>query len=276
MALSAFDIFTIGIGPSSSHAVGPMRAAGRFLRSLERAGVVERTARVRVELFGSLGATGKGHGSDLAILMGLEGEAPETVDTDTVAARAEAIHETGSLSLGGRHAVKFRYRSSLVFNRRKTLPGHPNGMRFTAYDPDGHEVLSRIYYSVGGGFVVDDGAVERDTLTVDQAELPHRFSTGEQLLRLAEQTGKSISRLQLENECVWRPEADVRKSLGHLWATMKACIDRGCAREGVLPGGLRVQRRAHALYRKLKTTGAPGNDALAALDWVNLWALAVN
>ena len=276
MALSVFDIFKIGLGPSSSHSVGPMRAAGRFLHRLEEEGLLDRLAGLRVELFGSLGATGRGHGSDKAVLMGLEGEDPETIETVGVDARVAAIVESGRLMLGGTRPLAFHAKEHLVLHKRKTLPGHPNGMRFAAVDESGEELFARVYYSIGGGFVVDDGAVKRDELVPDHSRLPHPFRTGDQMLAMAKESGTSIAGMQLENELTWRSEDEVREGLRRIHSTMEACIDRGCRREGVLPGGLKVARRAHALHRKLKAQGPPGSDPLGALDWVNLWALAVN
>jgi L-serine dehydratase len=276
VALSAFDIFKIGIGPSSSHSVGPMRAAARFLRRLAEGGVAESVERVRVELFGSLGHTGKGHGSDKAVLMGLEGEDPETVDTERVDERVAAIAAAGRLRLGGTRDIELEPGRDLVFHRRRSLPGHPNGMRFAALDASGGQLLARVYYSVGGGFVVDEGAVERDELVSDHSRLPNRFSTGDELLALSRERGKSFSTLQRENEGAWRSAEEVGAGLRRIWSVMDDCISRGCRREGVLPGGLKVPRRAPALHRRLKAAGPAGSDPLSALHWVNLWALAVN
>jgi len=276
MALSVFDIFKIGIGPSSSHSVGPMRAAARFLHRLELERVFDSVAALRLEFFGSLGHTGKGHGSDKAVLMGFEGEDPETIDTEAVDERVAAIVAKKSLRLGGRCEIAFRPADHLIFHRRKSLPEHPNGMRFAAFDAQGEELLSRDYYSIGGGFVVNAGEAERDELVPDHSRMPNRFSTGDELLALSVDRGKSIATLQFENELTWRAKDETHEGLRRIWATMEACIERGCLREGVLPGGLKVPRRAPALQRKLRAAGASGSDPLAALDWVNLWALAVN
>ncbi len=276
MALSVFDIFKIGIGPSSSHSVGPMRAAARFLHRLELEEVFDSVTALRLEFFGSLGHTGKGHGSDKAVLMGFEGEDPETIDTEAVDERVAAIVARKSLRLGGRREIVFRPADHLIFHRRKSLPEHPNGMRFTAFDAQGEELLSRDYYSIGGGFVVNAGEAERDELVPDHSRMPNRFSTGDELLALSVDRGKSIATLQFENELTWRKKDETHEGLRRIWATMDACIERGCRREGVLPGGLKVPRRAPALQRKLRAAGSAGSDPLAALDWVNLWALAVN
>jgi len=275
VAISTFDMFSIGIGPSSSHTVGPMRAALRFLAGLKRDDQFERTAAVKAELFGSLGATGRGHGSGKAVMLGLEGEAPETVDTDGVQARCEEIERTGTLRLDGERRVKFKVAQALVFHRRKSLPGHPNGMRFTAYDEGGAVLRERQYYSVGGGFVVDDDAAEHDRIVEDETALPYPFSTGTQLLEQCETHGLSISRLMLLNERAWRSEAEIRRRLLEIWNVMTACVVSGCENEGILPGGLKVNRRAPGHFRRLRAR-EKSPDPLSFMDWVNLWAMAVN
>jgi L-serine dehydratase len=275
LAISVFDMFTIGIGPSSSHTVGPMRAARSFAQALEAAGTLGVTARVKAELFGSLGHTGRGHGSDRAVLLGLEGEAPETVDPEAIDARVAKIRADGSLSLLGARLVPWREAEALVFHRRQTLPGHPNGMRFTAYDAEDQPLTARVYYSVGGGFVVDEQAAAQDRIVEDRTPLPHPFTSGAELLSQCMDTGLSISALMLENETAWRSEAEIRAGLLRIWEAMKACVKRGCEREGILPGGLKVRRRAVALRRRLEAEAGSG-DPLAAMDWVDLYALAVN
>ena len=268
---SVMDFFNIGIGPSSSHTVGPMRAANLFLRGLADAGSLDAVESVVVELFGSLGLTGKGHGSDVAVLIGLEGDNPEMVDVDAVPARAAAIREHRELRLLGDRVIAFDPAEHLVFHRRKTLPRHSNGMRFTARDAAGELVSERVYYSVGGGFVVDDGATPSGAALA----VPHPFTTAAELLAACVRLGWSVSTLVLENEKSLRPESEFRHEILRRIAVMRACVQRGCEREGVLPGGLKVRRRAAALYRKLRTE-AGSNDPLQAMDWVNLWALAVN
>jgi L-serine dehydratase len=272
-ALSVFDIFKIGIGPSSSHTVGPMKAARRFAEALELGGFAERADRVLVELYGSLGHTGKGHGSDVAILLGLEGELPEETDVDAVPARIARIKETNQVRLLGRRPVDFRVADQIVFLRRKSLPLHPNGMRFVASDASGEVLLERIYYSVGGGFLIE--GMERDASVPVGIAMPYPFTTGAELVRLCKEHGLSLSTLVLENEKSLRSEADVRSGVLKLVETMRACVRRGCEREGILPGGLKVKRRAAALHRKLRADAA-SQDPLGAMDWVNLWALAVN
>ncbi|QNM97865.1 L-serine ammonia-lyase [Chitinimonas koreensis] len=277
MAISVFDLFKIGIGPSSSHTVGPMRAARQFVHRIERDGLLAQVASVRAEMYGSLGATGKGHGTDKAVLLGLLGEEPQLVDTDAVPAMIAAVRHSGRLKLLGSHEIPFVEAEHLVLHKRKSLPYHPNGMIFTAFDAAGAELSKRAYYSVGGGFVVDEHAVEGGFTPPTAAVLTHPFSSGAELLALAERHGKSISQLMLENELAWRSEAEVRAKLLEIWDVMHACVERGCRTEGILPGGMKVKRRAHDMHRQL--AGKPEaalRDPLTVLDWVNLYALAVN
>src|SRR4051794_4431769 len=277
MAISVFDLFTIGIGPSSSHTVGPMRAARRFAERLEHEGLLDRTGRVRVELFGSLALTGKGHGTDRAVLMGLEGETPEAIDPDGVVPRLAAIRHEGRLNLLGRHAVPCREKEDLIFNRRELLPLHSNGMRFTAWDREGAEIDRRIYYSVGGGFVVNEGATGEGRLVEDTTELPYPFHSGQELLEICEANGLAIWELMLANEKVWRSEGEIRAGLLRIWEAMQRCVERGCRQTGVLPGSLRVPRRAPSLCEELRSRPEEAlKDPLTVLDWVNLFALAVN
>ncbi|MBW8878360.1 MAG: L-serine ammonia-lyase [Acidobacteria bacterium] len=277
MAISIFDLFTIGIGPSSSHTVGPMRAARRFAERLEREGVLDGTARVQVELFGSLALTGRGHGTDRAVLMGLAGETPEEVDPDSFGPRVAAIRANERIALLGRHEVPFREGDDLIFNRRDLLPVHSNGMRFTAFSQGGEVLNERIYYSVGGGFVINEGATGEDHLVEDRTPLPHPFASGDELLRMSEESGLAIWELMLENEKVWRSEEEIRAGLLRIWDAMQRCVERGYRQTGVLPGGLKVPRRAPALYQELMSRPEDAlKDPLTVLDWVNLFALAVN
>ena len=275
MAVSVFDLFKIGIGPSSSHTVGPMRAARIFVQGLARDALLASTARVRADLFGSLGATGKGHGSDKAVLMGLEGEQPEHIDPASIPLRMDAIRASRRIALLGEHAVDFDETRDLVFHRRKSLPHHPNGLRFTAFGSGGETLRERVYYSVGGGFVVDEQAAGADRIKLDDTVLPHVFSSGDDLLRRCRETGLPISSLMLANEQAWRARDDVRAGLLHIWDTMQACVRQGCQEEGILPGGMKVRRRAAAFRRRLRNQGDDGSG-MAAMDWVNLYALAVN
>ncbi|WP_328873973.1 L-serine ammonia-lyase [Streptomyces sp. NBC_00287] len=273
MAISVFDLFSIGIGPSSSHTVGPMRAAGLFARRLRNEGLLESVASVRCELYGSLGATGHGHGTPKAVLLGLEGESPRTVDVETADDRVSAIRSGGRLSLLGDHEIPFSFDDDLILHRRKALPYHANGMTIWAFDASGAELLSKTYYSVGGGFVVDEDAVGADRIKLDDTVLKYPFRTGDELLRLTKETGLSISSLMLENERAWRTEEEIRTGLLEIWRVMQACVSRGMSREGILPGGLRVRRRASVTARQLRAEG----DPLAhAMEWITLYAMAVN
>jgi L-serine dehydratase len=274
VAISVFDLFSIGIGPSSSHTVGPMRAARRFVAGLADDGLLTAVGRVRVELYGSLGATGHGHGSDRAVVLGLLGERPETVDTATVAERVAAVRAAGRLRLLGRHEVTLAD-DDLVLHRRQSLPFHPNGMRYFAYGEDGTLLRERTYYSVGGGFVVDERAAGAGRIKADDTPLRYPFTTGTELLARCAATGLPVSAVMLANETAWRPEADVRSGLLHIWDVMQQCTISGWTNEGTLPGGLKVPRRAPELYRRL--CGEPfSTDPLRVMDWVDLFALAVN
>ncbi|GGL35493.1 L-serine ammonia-lyase [Planomonospora parontospora] len=276
MAISVFDLFKIGIGPSSSHTGGPMAAAHRFARGLDRDGLLDKTARVEAVLYGSLGLTGKGHGSDKAVLLGLSGEKPELVDVDTVDERLAAMRSSGTIRLYRSREIPFVVGEDLVFERKISLPGHPNGMRFTAFDENGETLREKVYYSVGGGFVVDENATGADRIKADDTELPHPFTTAAELLARCRETGLSVSGLMLENEKAFgRTEDEIRARLLDLWRVMSECVRRGIAKEGMLPGGLKVRRRAHQLHRQLQAED-PGSDPLQTMDWVSLFALAVN
>jgi L-serine dehydratase len=276
MALSVFDLFKIGIGPSSSHTVGPMRAARQFALRLQERGLLQRVARMAVTLYGSLGATGKGHGSDKAVLLGLSGQEPDTVDVDAIASMVDGIRTSGRLSLLGAHEFAFHEKSDLTFNHKDTLPLHSNGMRFVAADSAGAELATGTYYSVGGGFVVSDEGAEK-RIVPDLTPLPLPFRTGDELLQLCEREGLSIAGVMRRNERAWRSDAEIDAGLLRIWKVMQACVQRGCETPGVLPGGYKVKRRAPELYKQLTApqVAAP-QDPLIALDWVNLWALAVN
>ena len=278
MAVSTFDLFKIGIGPSSSHTVGPMRAAARFVqRWLSAPGDLDRVARIRAEVFGSLALTGRGHGTDKALLLGLEGHQPNTVDPDLVPGVLARIRAEKSLHLPGGRTIAFDEKRDLVMNKRQKLPFHTNGMRFTAYDATGAEIASRDYYSVGGGFVVNNDEAAEDRIVADDTALPHPFSSGDALLARCRETGLSIAGVMFENERAWRSDADIRAGLREIWQAMQACVARGIRSDGTLPGGLHVVRRAPGLYRELSSKPeAAMRDPLTTLDWVNLYALAVN
>jgi len=278
MAVSVFDLFKIGIGPSSSHTVGPMRAAARFAeRWLEEKGVLDRVVRIRAELYGSLAMTGRGHGTDKAVLLGFEGAHPDTVDPDHIPETLQRIRTTHRLRVLGKHEIDFEEKRDLVFNKRQKLPFHTNGMRFSAYDAEGHELATRDYYSVGGGFVVNHDEAAEDRIVADTTEQPYPFSSGDELLALCEKNQLTIAQLMLENEKVWRSEAETRAGLLTIWKAMQDCVNRGLRSPGVLPGGLKVARRAPQMADDLRSQPeAALKDPLTILDWVNLYALAVN
>ncbi len=281
MAVSVFDLFKIGIGPSSSHTVGPMRATRLFVGRLEHEGKLAATTRICSQMYGSLGATGKGHGTDKAVLLGLLGHEPDTVDVEHIAAELKGIREAKAIALLGTHTIAFTEQCDLIFYRRETLPFHANGMRFTAFDAGGAELLTRIYYSVGGGFVISDEIAhdgsKQKVIAPDTTVLAHPFHSGADLLVLAKQQHCSIAELMRRNERHWRTDDEIDAGLLKIWAVMQACVVRGCATDGVLPGGFKVKRRAADLHRQLcANPEAALRDPLQVLDWVNLYALAVN
>lgn len=280
MGLSVLDLFSIGVGPSSSHTVGPMRAAVRFLAELEGAGVFARVARVETGLFGSLGATGIGHGSDSAVIVGLSGFDPEQLDPAIVPVLVARAREEHRILLAGERDIRFEYEHDLTLHRKLSLPGHPNGMRMTAYDTAGRTLLEREYYSIGGGFVV---ASEELGKAEPRGSDPLPFASGDELLERCAEAGGGIARVMLINETARRSEEDLRAQLLRIWQVMQECVENGCNRtEPLLPGKLGVQRRAPSLLRRLQSAaevGAEGSSdggAFDALEWVNLYALAVN
>ncbi|HXW44521.1 MAG TPA: L-serine ammonia-lyase [Streptosporangiaceae bacterium] len=275
MTVSVFDLFKIGIGPSSSHTVGPMRAAGMFARSLRDEGLLPATVTVRAELFGSLGATGHGHGSVKAVVLGLAGEEPETVDPAAAEPLVEEVRQTGTLALLGVAPIRFDVDADVVLHRRKRLEFHSNGMRFAALAADGAELSARTYYSVGGGFVLGEDEAGRPQLVADPTPVPYPFGSGAELLAQAAATGLPVSGVMLANELVRRDKSEVEAGLLRIWAVMQECVQRGSDAEGVLPGGLKVRRRARALRETLERTGDTA-DPLYAMEWVTLYALAVN
>jgi L-serine dehydratase len=281
MALSVFDLFKIGIGPSSSHTVGPMKAAAMFARRLDHADLLTRVARIEARLYGSLGATGKGHGTDTAVLLGLEGAMPDTIDPDSVDGHLQRIRAEGRVMLEGKHPVPFKERTDMLFMRRETLPFHTNGVRLTAYAADGAVLEERRYFSVGGGFVVSqeeaDKAASDPTMVADPTPLAHPFTSGDELMALTRSLGLSIAQLMRINERAWRTDAELDAGLDHIWETMKACVARGCRTEGHLPGMMKVKRRASELHRMLSSRPEQSlKDQLTILDFVNLYAMAVN
>ncbi len=271
MQTSIFEIFKIGIGPSSSHTVGPMRAARDFALTLRQDGTLDRIQRVQTDLFGSLALTGKGHGTDRAIMLGLMGEAPDSIDPASIDKKLAAISSTQTLSLLGEHSIAFRSDTDIVFRKTETLSARSNGMRFTAVDSSGNTLGTQIYYSIGGGFIKKEGEA---TSAQAKAPVPHPFSNSAELLRIGEEKNLAIWQIALENEKAWHTEDQIRAHVEGVWQTMEDCMDRGLVTEGVLPGGLNVKRRAPRLARKLETQG--NADSLAPLDWVNAYAMAVN
>lgn len=277
MAISVFDLFSIGIGPSSSHTVGPMRAANQFAQTLHDEGLIDKVFRVKSELYGSLGATGKGHGSDKAVLLGLEGELPEEVDTTQIDERLEQIRSSRIINLLAEKPVAFNEKHDLIMHRRRTLPYHSNGMTFRAYNAENKLLREATFFSVGGGFIVDEKAASMDRIVEDDTRLPYPFRSAVDLLILCANNQLSISDIMLENEKTWRSEEEVRQGLLKIWAVMQSCVSNGCVNEGILPGGMKVKRRAADLFRKLsKQPEITRLDPLTSLDWVNLYALAVN
>ncbi len=281
MAVSVFDLFKIGIGPSSSHTVGPMRAARLFVSRLSHDGLLTAAQRVQAELYGSLGATGKGHGSDTAVLLGLAGHEPDTVEVDQIPDVLARIRQSKQLTLLGEHSIVFDESRDLVFHRRESLPFHANGMRLTAWDAQGAVLATRCYYSVGGGFVVSeevaaDGSRQKQ-IAPDSTVLPMPFHSAAELLTLTEQHSCSIADVMRTNERHWRSDDEINAGLLRIWSVMQACVERGCATAGVLPGGFKVKRRAMGLHTSLQaSSAAAASDPLQVMDWVNLFALAVN
>ncbi|UCH75502.1 MAG: L-serine ammonia-lyase [Rhodospirillales bacterium] len=278
MSLSIFDLFKIGIGPSSSHTVGPMWAANRFLLELESRKLIDATDGVEVSLYGSLALTGRGHATDKAIILGLSGETPDATDPDEADALVDRVRESGTLRLGGRKPLPFREPEHLLFHVDKLLPKHPNGMRFVALNAAGRAIHQDIYYSIGGGFVVSEAEAEAGGAPAGvNIEVPYPFDSAAELLEIGQATGLSIARIVIENETAWRSEDETLEKLRDIWAAMEGSIRRGCQQDGVLPGGLDIKRRAACLYRELtERPEASLKDHLAVLDWVNLYALAVN
>lgn len=270
MKTSLFDLFKIGIGPSSSHTVGPMIAARRFALGLRERGELGRTARVHVELFGSLALTGRGHHTDRAVMLGLSGERPDSVDPDSVEAKIATIRQSGALSLLGERKIAFREPEDLSFHNHKALPRHPNAMCFTAFASAG-PIRDEIWYSIGGGFVAKEGET---AAAQARASVPHPFGSAAELLARCQENGLSIPELMRENEKAWRDDAEITAGILRIWAAMRTCTERGLHAGGHLPGGLNVRRRAPSLHRRLNAGGPPDN--LSGMDWLNLYAIAVN
>ncbi|MDO8955198.1 MAG: L-serine ammonia-lyase [Gammaproteobacteria bacterium] len=276
MSVSIFELFKIGIGPSSSHTVGPMRAARQFIQEADGARLLGKAASIQVDLYGSLALTGKGHGTDLAIILGLQGEAPDTVDPDRVPFIVAEVRNSEQIQLLGRFAIPFIEDSNISFYYKETLPEHPNGMRFTLLDSAGKALKTHEYFSIGGGFVVDKDGFKTDKLVTDTHKVPYPFKTAQALLEHCHKNHKSIAEIMLENEKAWRSEAEIRQGLLVIWQAMKDCIERGTEGEGILPGGLKVKRRAANLKAKLLAKEAEDSSIKDEMNWINLYALAVN
>lgn len=276
MAISVFDLFKVGIGPSSSHTVGPMRAAGMFALSLQKEGLLDQTASVKAELYGSLGATGKGHGSDIGIMLGLMGHTPDRVDVDAVPDLIKTARTLATISLLGSQPIAFREKEHVLMYRREALAEHPNGMQFSAFDAAGALLRQTKYLSVGGGFVVTVGASNEHVLTAYQ-QVPYPFTSGDQLLAVCKLHGLTISQIMWANERTWRTEDEIRSQLLYLWRIMRECVQRGLTHEGTLPGPFKVPRRAPVLAAQLRARAERVLcDPLSVLDWVNVYAFAVN
>lgn len=277
MPFSLFQIFSIGIGPSSSHTVGPMRAAFQFISDIKNNGRLEEVANIRIELFGSLAMTGEGHGTDIAVLLGLEGEKPQECEPSSVQHRVAAILNHCTIHLLSERMISFHKETDLIFHKGRRLPYHSNAMRFKAFDQHGAELYKQIFYSVGGGFILDHEQIFAPVETDESIKIPFPFSSAEQLLQHCQREKKSIVQIMQDNERVWRSDAEIRSDILHIWKVMKDSVERGCKTEGVLPGGLEVKRRAPGLLRRLQEREEGfAKDPAEVLDWVSLYALAVN
>ena len=277
MAISVFDLFKIGIGPSSSHTIGPMIAARKFILNIEQSDLLKKVTRIKSEMYGSLGATGRAHGTPKAIILGLEGEQPEKVDASLINKRIEKIHSEGRIKLLGKYSINYNHEKDLKLYRKKSLPFHPNGMIFSAFDENGKELIQKTYYSVGGGFVVDDSNDNDNYIAEDQTEITYPYDSAVELLEYCKTKSIRISDVMMKNESAWRPENKTREGLLSLWSVMQECVNNGIANKGVLPGGLNVERRANNLHQKLKKkSNKESDDPLVILDWVTLYALATN
>ena len=278
MAISVFDLFSVGIGPSSSHTVGPMRAANIFVNGIEDNSLLDAVHKIKVELFGSLGATGKGHGSDKAVLLGLEGDKPEEFDPKDTNHRLQTIADSGEINILGKHKIAFSESEDLIMHKNKSLPYHSNGMTCYAYDKDGKEIYSKTYFSVGGGFVVDENAIGADRIVEDQTKLKYPFKSAEDILQICAKHKLRICDLMMENEGAWRSKDEIREGVLKIWGVMQECVKNGIKNEGILPGGLKVKRRAKSLYEELQKKSKMSliSPGLEEMDWVNVYAIAVN
>lgn len=277
MSISVFDLFKIGVGPSSSHTVGPMVAAADFATHLEQQGIADQVQRIQVDLYGSLSATGVGHGTDNSIIVGLMGERPHSIDPEIIIPEVQALKESCQLNFLNKHRIEFVWDRDMQL-LEENLSYHPNAMRLTAFNGDSDTLFTNIYYSIGGGFVIDESEATADAHVVPQVALPYNFQNAAELLSMCQDSGLSVAELMMENEKVWRSEAEIRDGLMDIWGAMKECIANGLHKEGTLPGGLHVRRRAMSLHKSLIRTTKPNviSSTLGAMDWVNLYALAVN
>ncbi len=277
MAVSVFDLFKIGIGPSSSHTVGPMRAANLFIGQIMSHNLADKTHAVFTELYGSLSHTGRGHGTDKAVILGLLGNMPDSINPDDIPALLEQVKSTEQIQANDELTLLFKEKKHLKFHKRKTLPLHSNGMQFTALDKDGNELLRKAYYSVGGGFIMSHSHLAKAHIMEDDSDIPHPFTTAAELEAQCKQHDLTIADLMRANELTWRSEEEINASLDQIWQAMVSCVQRGLATDGVLPGGLKVARRAPKLHEQLKNNPkASLTDPLTILDWVNMFALAVS
>ena len=276
MGLSVLDLFKIGLGPSSSHTVGPMVAANRFLEELKQQSLLLQTARLRVELYGSLAQTGEGHATHTAVMQGLSGEKPESIDPDYAVQLIQEIREENQISLDGTHTIPFTEANDLIFCFQETLPQHPNGMAIIAFDSAGLVIHKSRFFSVGGGFVLSEDEIGADSSTEAAVNIPYPFENAEDLLKIGDKHNLSIAEIVLTNEKHLPRSQSPREDLLHIWEVMKSCIDRGCSQSGILPGGLNIRRRAHDLHQELLSRPEYDKDHFEAMDWVNLFALAVN
>lgn len=278
MAISLFDLFKVGIGPSSSHTVGPMVAANQFAYQLLKGDLLKQVCRLKIDLYGSLGATGKGHGTGTAVLMGLEGELPESIDPNLVNERVERINQTSQLNLLSEHNISIDVTNDLIFHRIDRLDFHANGMMLVAFDQNNDEIHKATFYSVGGGFIVEEDEEGNVALVEDTTELPYVFHNAATLIKLCREEEKSIAQIMMENEKTWRTEEEIKQEILSIWVVMKSCVQQGIQNEGILPGGLKVKRRAASLHKDLmkKNNMDMITPSLGAMDWVNLYALAVN
>lgn len=278
MAISVLQLFSIGIGPSSSHTVGPMRAARLFIWKQKQALKIDQIQAIKIDLYGSLALTGKGHSTDTALILGLLGETPEEVQPEKVPEMLALVRQRGEIALLGTHPIHFSQEQHLIFHVDRQLPYHPNGMRFTIYDQHEKEMASEVYYSVGGGFIIDHETASKDQClgAVDKHTLPYAFLSGKELLSLGKKYQWSIAQIMLENEKSWRSESETKAALLSIWHIMQQCIQAGCQTEGVLPGGLNVKRRARGIYQALMAKEPSHIRPSDVFEWVSLWALAVN